>query len=303
MAQDPAPGLVVPWRPAGGCDPTGTWRVTLNPQHIFCDDIAKESFDLALGFVDKGGQTVLVAAGKPVGRRRKIGGQIGRMHVSLISGPYAGCEVRLHATQGREDRMTRIEMVFAVHEDELSGFGTRWRAPTMCNEAFSMHGERSGPMPEEWAEFGELAPPRYPAGSRPADRALSDAVANISAASVLGPAVTTISPQEELFNEVVEHPVRTPLHSSIVEYVAAVVGAPPDVSLTEVVCSEPLSGRCVAVLGDPCRPEFVDPEDICEGMSLNVVVDVEHKRLDRADNVGYPVRSHADIANWEHVAP
>jgi hypothetical protein len=41
--------------------------------------MAEERFELALGFVHKDGQTVLAAAGKPVGGRGKIGRQVGDM--------------------------------------------------------------------------------------------------------------------------------------------------------------------------------------------------------------------------------
>jgi hypothetical protein len=283
-------GLVVPWRRVGACDPSGTWRVELTPQEFFprCGAMAKESFELALGFVRAEDRTVLAAKGRPVGERGKIGEMLDGMQVSLLAGPYAGCEVRLLMTRGRGARATTVEVVFSVHENGLQGQGARWRGPAMCSEPFTVHGERSAAAPGEWAQLGEVAAPVVPAEPKPADAGLAAEVAKISAASLLGPAVASVT---------------MPPRGSIVEYVAAVVGEPRDVSLTEVPCSDPRVGRCVAVLGDPCRPEFTDPESDCEGMFLNVVVDVARARVDRADSGGYPVRSHADVAGWLDVAP
>lgn len=298
------PGIVTPWRSAGTCDPTGTWRIELRPQHNFCDSMPEELFDLAIGFVGKGDRTVLAAVGRPVGEAGRVGGRMRSMEVSLLAGPYAGCEVRMHSTLGRADWATETDLIFSVSGAKLQGLGTQWNAPNPCNENFLLVGTPTSPTPAAWARLGDPAPPRMPADPRPADDALTAAVAGISAESVLGPEVTTRTVRVA-DDEVQEAAVRTPLRGSIVEYVAAVVGQARDVSLHEVPCSRPDAGRCVAVVGDPCRPEFLDPETDwdCEGMFLDVVVDIDRNRLDRADSLGYPVRSHADIADWERIAP
>lgn len=300
---EPAPAVesgavAVPWRRAGACDPSGTWQVKLSPQGFFrrCGGMAKEEFELALGFVREGDRTVLAAKGRPIGKRAKIGAMLGAVQVSQLAGPYAGCEVRLLMTRGRGRRATTVEVVLGIHGDELQGQGARWRGPARCHEPFVVFGERSA-----GAKLGD-AVAVVPAEPKRADTELAAAVAKIAAASLLGPPVTRVE-TENWLGEVTEHDVRTPLRGSIVEYVTAVVGQPQDVSLHEVPCSAPGSGRCVAVLGDPCRPELTDPESDCEGIYLNVVVDVERGRLDRADSGGYPVRAHADIAAWEVIAP
>ncbi|WAS89839.1 hypothetical protein [Nannocystis punicea] len=296
-------GLIAPW-PTGACDPSGTWRVKLHPQRPFCAPVPPETFDIAIGFVRKGDRTVLAAVGEPVGEPGKIGGRMRSMHVSLLAGPYVGCEVRLHSTLGRADWATHTELKFRVFEHKLEGGGAQWNAPALCNEVFALSGERTAAGPAEWAQLGEPAPPQVPAPPRPADEALAAAVAGISAESLLGPAVSTITTLG-LYDEIEERAARIALRGSIVEYVTAAVGQARDISLHEVPCSLPDAGRCVAVVGDPCRPEFLDPQEDwdCEGLYLVVVVDVDRKRLDRANTAGYPVRSHADIAGWELIAP
>jgi hypothetical protein len=305
---EPAPvevesgAVVVPWRRAGACDPSGMWQVELSPQGFFrrCGGMEKETFELALGFVREADRTVLAAKGRPVGKRGKIGGLLGEVKVSQLAGPYVGCEVRLLMTRGRGARATTVEVVLGVHGDELQGQGARWLGPGRCSSPFTVFGERSAAG--EWAKMGEAGQPVTVMAPKRADAELAAAVAKIPAASLLGPAVTRVT-TENWLGEVTEHDVRTPVRGSIVEYVAAVVGEPRDVSLHEVPCSDPRAGRCVAVLGDPCRPELIDPESDCEGMFLNIVVDVERGRIDRADSGGYPVRSHADVAGWEVIAP
>ncbi|MCY0990398.1 hypothetical protein OV203_24875 [Nannocystis sp. ILAH1] len=300
----PQPGILAPWRGGGACDPTGTWRIELSPQQHLCDPMPKETFDLAIGFVRKDDRTVLAAVGRPVSEAGQVGGRMQSMQVSLLAGPYAGCEVRMHSTLGRADWATETDLLFSVTGKELRGLGVQWNAPHGCPETFLLLGERSSPTPAAWARLGEPAPPLPPADPRPPNQELADAVAGISAETVLGPAIATLS--VPIADDIVDdQPVRTPLRGSIVEFVTALVGQTHDVSLHEVACSLPHAGRCVAVVGDPCRPERLDPETDwdCEGMYLVVVVDVDRKRLDRADTGGFPVRSHRDVAEWERIAP
>jgi hypothetical protein len=252
----------------------------------FCGDIPTETFELALGFVGKDGQTVLAGAARPLGAAGPLGSMFPGMRVALVPNRESGCEVWLRVANGtgglapHVDIVLDVSLAYPIKPGKVYGTATRWNLAAARDCSFTMSGERIATSPAAWAGLGEPVPPQPPPMPRPADAGLTAAVAKIRAGSLLG--------------------ADLPASLSIVDYVASAVGTREDVTLAEVACTTP-GRRCVAVVGDPCvrHPELDD----CEGMFLTVVVDPERASLDRAVSFGYPVESHADIEAWMAIAP
>jgi hypothetical protein len=242
--------------------------------------VKEEKLELALGFADG-----LVGAGKAAG------GGLARLlpavRAARVVGPQPACgvRVRLGAAGGEH-----AELLLTLDGGELNGVGTLWGKARgkACSERLSVFGKRSAPAPAVWAGFGAVTPAPGVEPPRPADAAQTRQVEGISAASLLGGAT--------------KRGASVPLKGSIAAYVAAVVEAPKAVALLDVACTAG-PGRCVAVVGDPCRAGSPEASEDCEGMFLTVVVDPATGKLDRADAGGYPVESQADVEVRLEMAP
>jgi hypothetical protein len=287
----PAPTEVAvkPPPPEGSCDVTGTWRlklVSLDSECIAAQDVL---IDLAIA---SGPANTVVGKLQAVGSVGVFAPMMSALRVTPYSAPGTKCGLRLelgartgtHAQilLGRE----RVGLGGRVGLDGLVALWVTGAAP--CQDHGSVFGEYIATQPAPWSALTPAGSwPKLP-DAQPASAELTAATRKITAKSIFGGA-----PAED---------PRIKLRGSIVDYVAAVVETPGAVRLYEVPCTATTDGRCVAVVGDPCRPGIHEGED-CEGMYLTVVVNTTTGTLDRADSGGYPVESQADIEKRNDDAP
>jgi hypothetical protein len=277
------PAVAIEPPPKGSCDVTGTWRLKL----VFWDSacVAAEDVlvDLALA---PGPANTVVGKLQPVGTVGMFAAVVPALRVTPYSAPGTKCGLRLElgARSG-----THAELLLGREREGLDGLAALWvTGATPCQDHASVFGEYIATEPAPWSALTRAGPWPKLSAAKPASAELTAAARKITATSIFGGA-----PAED---------PRIKLRGSIVDYVGAVVETPGAVKLHEVPCTATSDGRCVAIVGDPCRPGIHEGED-CEGMYLTVVVNTTTGALDRADAGGYPVESQADIEKRNAEAP
>jgi hypothetical protein len=270
---------------AGSCEFTGTWRLTIVPGQDGCGELEDEQIDLALAAV--GPANAVAGAARVVGKGGPFGATLPGLRVAPYAVPGVTCGLRVQLGAGPGPH---VELLLHPGGDGVSGLGSLWssRAGAPCRHAASVFGEYLAAQPQPWSALTSAGPWPEPPVARPASAALVAATRKITARSIFGDA-----PADD---------PRVKLRGSIVDYVAAVVEAPRAVKLHEVACTAVAEPRCVAIVGDPCRPGAHEGED-CEGMYLTVVVAPQSGELDRVDAGAYPVETQSDIEQRLADAP
>ncbi len=270
---------------AGSCDLTGTWRLKIVSGADGCGDFADEHIDLALAAV--GPANAIAGAARSEGKAGPFGATLPDVRVASYTAPDVTCGLRVRLGAGPGPH---VELLLHREGEGLRGQGSLWstREGAPCRHAASVFGENIAAQPQPWSALTAANPWLRPAAAKPASSELVAATRKITARSILGGAAVDGA--------------RVKLRGSIVDYVAAVVETPRAVTLYEVPCTAAAEPRCVAIVGDPCRPAQHIGED-CEGMYLTVVIAPRSGKLDRIDAGEAPVETQADVEQRLDEAP